>query len=381
MPAYLSDAQGRLNVRDVVFLLGAGASYNHGYPLVREFLSRQYLKWLCDQCAGLPAGFGDSSHALAEAEEFRKISENFEEVLSIAYETPAFYKRVLDYTFWLLSTAWDIVHSSDFMTTAEYFGLATLIFELSQIGRCSVITFNYDTAVEDAASSLSRMLAAHGTPKEMLYFNYGLQQPVFNLLPEGMLNLTGSVLPDAYPNSGVPVLKLHGSVTMLGCAECSAVYYMPMEALSAQWAKFISRVCKMCGENSLQPLIVPPGKRKKIPEVLDGLWGAAQEQLASTSAVIIAGYSMPEYDVEARAMLRSGLRGKDVLLIDPAPNTSATDFLKNDARANLSILRQTASAFLREELNVFVPGLVERIAEQCAPQYLDRDRMEGHPRA
>jgi NAD-dependent SIR2 family protein deacetylase len=245
MQAYLSVAPGLLRAQNVLFVLGAGASYDHGYPLVREFLSTKYLTWLCDQCAGMPAGQGDHASRLAEAEQFRKISENFEELLSAAFETSAVYKRVLDYAHWLLGTVWEIDHGRYHInTTVEYFGLATLIFEISHAAQCSVITFNYDTAVEDALSALGRLLALKGAPKESLYFNYGFEQPVLNVLPERIIaDLTGTELPSSYPNGRVPVLKLHGSVTTLICGKCGTVHYYPMDALSPKRAEDFKTVC------------------------------------------------------------------------------------------------------------------------------------------
>lgn len=384
MQAYLSVAPGLLRAQNVLFMLGAGASYDHGYPLVGEFLSTKYLNWLCDQCAGMPAGQGDPAPRLAEAEQFRKTSENFEEVLSAAFETSAFYKRVLDYAHWLLGTVWEIDHCrSQLHTTVEYFGLATLMFEISHAAQCSVITFNYDTAVEDALSVFGRLLALKGAPKESLYFNYGFEQPVLNVLPERTITEFISDLPRSYPNGRVPVLKLHGSVTTLICGKCGTVHYLPMDALSPSRAgrALNANSCKSCGDRSLQPLMVPPGKRKKIPIALDQLWTKAQGELASSALVVIAGYSMPEYDVEARSMLQSALRNKNVLLIDPAPNASAIEFLSKTAKVNLSVIRQTTAAFLRQELSVFAPWLVDKYAEMCAPVYLYSEKMVGHCRA
>jgi NAD-dependent SIR2 family protein deacetylase len=381
MHAYLSVAPGFLRPQNVLFVLGAGASYDHGYPLVGEFLNTKYLTWLCDQCAGMPAGLGDPASRVAEAEQFRKISENFEELLSTAFETSAFYKRVLDYAYWLLGTAWEIDHSRTFGTTAEYFGLATLMIDLSRSGQCSVITFNYDTAVEDALSSVSRILARRGTPNELLYFNYGYEKAVLSVFPERMIDFSGSGLPASYPNGRVPVIKLHGSVTTLACGKCGAVHYLPIDTLSPDRAELFVKPCKSCGESSLQLLMVPPGKRKKIPIALDQLWTKAQSELASSALVIIAGYSMPEYDVEARSMLQTALRNKDVLLVDPAPNASAIEFLRNTAKVNLSVIRETTAAFLRQELSACVPGLVDKIADGCAPIYMYREKMAGHPRA
>ena len=50
----------RLRYRRGALLLGAGASYDHGYPLVGDFLSDHYYRWLFDQCAALPASFGEA---------------------------------------------------------------------------------------------------------------------------------------------------------------------------------------------------------------------------------------------------------------------------------------------------------------------------------
>jgi hypothetical protein len=158
------------------------------------------------------------------------------------------------------------------------------------------------------------------------------------------------------------------------------MHYFPMDTL-LDAKPYANKPCQSCGDTSLQPLLVPPGKRKKIPIALDQLWSRAQDELASTALVVIAGYSMPEYDGEARSMLQTALRNKDVLLVDPAPNASAIEFLSNTAKVNLCVIRQTTAAFLRQELSVFVPGLVDKVAEACAPIYLYGERMAGHPRA
>ena len=379
MQPCLSVAPGRLGAGNVVFLLGAGASYDHGYPLVREFLAAKYLAWLFDQCVGIPAGVGDHSIALAQAEQFRKTSENFEEVLTAAFETSADYSRVIDYAYWLLSTVWDIVRSRMLGTTAEYLGLATLIFEISQAGRCSVVTFNYDTTVEDALSCLGGMMARRGMPAASLYFNYGFARPIANVLPERTITeFTGTYLPRSHPNGRVPILKLHGSVTTLACEHCGGVHYLPLDANRADLP---AKACNICGGGSLELLMVPPGKRKQIPKALDELWLKAEDELASSALVVIAGYSLPEYDAEARTLLQTALVGKDVLLVDPAPNASAIEFLSKTAGANLRVIQQTTGTFLRQELNAFVPGFIDKVTESCAPQYLYPERMAGCPRA
>lgn len=200
---------------------------------------------------------------------------------------------------------------------------------------------------------------------------------MLDLYPDDLtFAFTGTNLPNVYQNGGVRVLKLHGSVTTLGCLKCGTVHYGPVEMLSRTFDG-LPKGCLACEDQSLQVMIVPPGKRKKIPVGLDNLWVVAAEDIASSEVVVIAGYSMPEYDVEARSMLQASLRNKNVILVDPAPNNSAITFLSSIANAQLQIVRQTIGPFLREEVNAFSPGFFEKVADLCAPKRLYADRMTG----
>jgi NAD-dependent SIR2 family protein deacetylase len=394
MLGYLTDKH-RFRYRNVVFLLGAGASYDHGYPLVGEFLSPKYLRWLCDQCAGLGAGAGamlpegsdELSYALSEAEAFKQLSDHFEEVLSKSFDgPPPAYDRVLAYTNWVLASAWSMVHSSELMSTAEYMGLAIMLLDLNQTGNSCVITFNYDTSAEDAISSCSSALA-DGSSEESLFFNYGFEDRIWDLWPKHHLNFSTTILPHTYPDSGVLVLKLHGSVNLLACRQCSALHYSSLEALSHRFM-FQSRdlldevhACKVCGGRPLNLLLVPPGKRKRPGEVLKQLWRTAAERLSAADLVVLGGYSVPAYDEEARLLLQTNLKGKDVLLVDPFPGQQTIDFLRTEARSTLRVLRQGFSEFLRYEINTYNPNFLDKVEEHCRPLYLYPERLQGHPRA
>ena len=371
--------------RHVTFVVGAGAPYDHGFPLVSEFLSDRYLTWLCDQCAGLPAGdrapHDMLTYALGEAAAFRKVSTNFEAVLSDAFPKPAEYDRVLAYTYWLLGSAWNVAHSSEMMTTNEYLGLAVMMLDWHQAGRdCAVITFNYDTSMEDAVASASRMLRMMtGAPDTHLFFNYGFDAPVVDGVPSNFLNFGTTILPDKYPNGVVPVLKLHGSINLRICRSCGAVHYFAFEGFSRAWQMEALDVCRRCGASPLGPLLVPPGKRKEIPASLAQLWDNAAGQLASSDFVVIIGYSMPEYDVEARDLFRATLSNKRVLLVDPYPNKDAIEFLEKVAKAKLQIIPETASTFLRREVDAYNPT-IQKLRGRCEPAYLNREDMRGHRR-
>ena len=114
----------RLRFRRIVFVLGAGASYDHGYPLVREFLSSQYFRWLCDQCAGMPAGYGDQKDMLEEflaaVDRYRLVAADFERVLSALYPNPTAYAKAVDFVYRALATAYEITQSNNLGSTAEH---------------------------------------------------------------------------------------------------------------------------------------------------------------------------------------------------------------------------------------------------------------------
>lgn len=386
---------GEFRYRNIVFLLGAGASYDHGYPLVNEFLSTKYLTWLCDQCEAIPAGADimlpeqtdPLSYALDEAKSLSSISENFEAVLSECFSDADRYKRVLAFTNWLLASAWSMVHSTDLMSTAEYLGLARMLLDLNTRGESCVVTFNYDTSAEDAVSSWSRSLAdLPGYPQESIYFNYGFRDPVLDVFPKGMLDLTGSVLPMTYPNGRVLILKLHGSINVKICEKCAALYYSSLEALSLDFM-FQSpdlrqqfTTCKICG-GSLNIMLIPPGKRKNIPTHFKQLWDVAEDRLVAADLIVVGGYSMPDYDEEARDLLQDTLKDKEVLLVDPFPRQATIDFLHAVPVSRLRVLQQGFSEFLRYEMNAYAPGFLAGVAQHCKPVYLDPHKLKGHPRS
>lgn len=395
MLAYLSE-NGKFRYRNIVFLLGAGASYDHGYPLVGEFLSSKYLTWLCDQCAGIGAGaeymLPDSrdslAYALAEAKAFSKVSDNFEEVLSEAFQDANSYKRVMAFTNWVLASAWSMVHSTDLMSTAEYLGLAGMLLELSRMGNSCVITFNYDTSAEDAVSSLSRIVAKRPSiSTESIQFNYGFTDQVWDVFPKRMLDFSATILPMTYPNGRVLILKLHGSINVTICQECSALHYSSLEALSHEFMfqspdlKRQFATCKVCGRGSLNVLLIPPGKRKKIPAHFEQLWNVAEDRLLSADLVVLGGYSVPAYDPEARTLLQENLMNKEVLLIDPFPRQETVDFLRAVPGTRLSVLRQGFSEFLRYEMNAYEPGFLETVVEHCKPVYLYPEKLRGYARS
>jgi hypothetical protein len=73
-------------------------------------------------------------------------------------------------------------------------------------------------------------------------------------------------------------------------------------------------------EGSGRPAIVPPIEEKELTPEFAAIWTEAAKRLARSERWIICGYSAPEYDVAARALLsRAAAEGpaKQIELIDP----------------------------------------------------------------
>jgi NAD-dependent SIR2 family protein deacetylase len=377
---YLAETR-RLRYERIVLLLGAGASYDHGYPLVGEFLSPQYYRWLFDECAAMPASFGDAKldYFLAAIDRYRGVASNFEEVLSQVYGQEEPYAELVEFVCRTLHLGYELKLYSQVGSTAEFLGLASMILEHRAEGDVAVVTFNYDTSVEEALSAVSDMLASRWA-KDRLFFNYGFRQPVQSTVPADLLNWA-SRLPNKYPAGRVSILKPHGSANLLHCEACGATVYFPFQALARGLADPFAERCPTCSAPRLQRLIVPPGKRKQIPPALEQVWLAAEAALASADFVVIAGYSMPAYDIEARELVGRTLHGKGVLYVDPTPSADAVAFLRGIPGARVEVMAATATAFLQSELDRYDTRLRSTFEPLCSIEYLYPELREGHPRS
>ncbi len=163
--------------------------------------------------------------------------------------------------------------------------------------RAHVITLNYDTLVESAAS-LGRGVGSEA-------FVPGLLPEEYYPFPMAPLNRWWDEFRDIdSPRSSFRLFKLHGSVNWLysGSAASLAetVYYAAGDNI---WSQFEHR---FVGPSDKIPLIVPPIADKvgyfQHPHVR-GIWRDAAAALRSASKVFCLGYSLPVLDITMRFFL------------------------------------------------------------------------------
>ena len=199
---------------------------------------------------------------------------------------------------------------------------------LEQPSDLTVITFNYDLLAENALQEI----ALNGRP-EVLAFP-GCYRLDDNASSTG---ITGqpSFAATGSPYEGVSILKLHGSMNWQSrhtseLPRPSALFH-PNRELHIINSRQVSSSLIWRRKHRMvymKPIIVPPtsGKRGMMHRSMTGLWDIAAEKLAVADRIVIAGYSCPPLDLEARILLSENLRlneSKKVYVIDPNAHSAA----------------------------------------------------------
>jgi hypothetical protein len=168
---------------------------------------------------------------------------------------------------------------------------------LNLFGTTAAITTNYDLLIE---RSLRHRPMKRG-------FGAGCY---YGSLPRPQI-LKGSALPFTVHgprrwvelSGSTPVYKLHGSLNWAREEDQLELY----QDLRPAFRK---------GGDAA---IVPPVPEKKVPSWLQSVWDEAETELAGATFWIVCGYSLPNYDLAIRSMLRraAGTNEKHIFLLDP----------------------------------------------------------------
>jgi hypothetical protein len=304
-----------------VYVLGAGFSREAGLPLIADFTMkmRDALPWFQSQARDPEAEAIRSvldfrRRAASAAERVPLDLENIEEIFSLAAATgdaslnrniasaiaatldftrtsaPEPESRVLLDATVQSPVAWrkegQAVRGSQ-RTDAIYFAPKYDLYALTMAGFVderpadrgdAIITFNYDTLIEEGLARLN------------VPFSYGFEAELPDFHPSAQcIQVASSAKPDA-----IPVLKLHGSVNWATVAENKRLsVFGTYEEVRGQ---------------KLSPLLVPPTWRKDPAVQLSNVWDGAVSALRSATNVIIIGYSIPPTDQHFKYLLAAGLR-------------------------------------------------------------------------
>ena len=317
---------------ELVFIFGAGASREAGAPLMTDFL---------DKADGLRKGtileeeckpdFDIVFKAISELQPIHSKSEldldNIESVFA-AFEMARLInrfpgmsdndidsllvsiRRVIFKT--LEKTVIYPVQDKQIRPNPSYNSLVELISHLSSSGRrgrCSIITFNYDLALDYA-----------------LHFNNRPLDYCFS--EETKVNY-------------INLMKLHGSLNWGKCSKCGEIiplsfstffskFNFPLLGFSEMKSVCLDLASKLsfcglehCGQYvQSEPVIVPPTWNKTAyHEGLSKVWSRAASELSDAENIFVSGYSLTETDSFFRYLFALGsvgpIRIKRFWVFDP----------------------------------------------------------------
>jgi NAD-dependent SIR2 family protein deacetylase len=140
--------------------------------------------------------------------------------------------------------------------------------------------------------------------------------------------LKGPQLPAEFERCGyeMAVLKLHGSANWFRCnsERCERRVVIAGGTPAKRLEYFYGQHCPQCGQNQVEPVIVPPTWAKGgQSEMLRPVWSEALKSLREAGRIFIIGYSMPSTDEFFRYMLALALAENEGLDKVVVVNTSA----------------------------------------------------------
>ena len=358
-----------------VYILGAGFSREANLPLIKDFMSRMRdaSAWLEQQ------GSRDNEvEAIAQVLQFRLRAaaaayrvpldvENVEELFSLASAgggedlnraMTLAIAATLDYarsvaapvpealrfnvvkrdipgwtkpTHWEASPPWLVQQSpqikGNWYSCLPYdFYVGVLAGYFNKGGpdrRDTIITFNYDTIIED------------GLRRLYIPFDYGIPSDSIRWHP------SAAWIENGYSHPQVRLLKLHGSLNWAGLSPeqqerlLRRLYegrasqpndYAKLSKVSLQKVRGLSiygdyKALRADRSMSDAPLLLPPTWTKAFGGHLAAVRDSAVEVLKNATRVVILGYSIPPTDQHFRYLLAAGLQDnislRKVLVVNP----------------------------------------------------------------
>jgi len=323
-----------------VYVLGAGASYHTGAPLLKDFLVTGRL--LLD--SGVQLRFKESFERIFELIDSLRASsyyvefdlDNLEHVFSLIemgkqLNWEGSEQRFSDLRFVILETLdkmcklrW--LNSGDFLPDEDYGNFSGLILSLNQARMShlrqgketfdpdSIITFNYDVMFDFA------LLTKSAVPDYCL--SSDAERSKFFIEVDG------------FEKRKLKVHKLHGSTNWGICAEIQRketknelhrnIQTIPLNFSGTVRPQFthgqkyefniVTEImqkitCPYCQtKSSLEPFIIPPTWSKRIENPqLAMVWASAVEEIKKAFQIIVIGYSMPQTDTFFQYLLTLGL--------------------------------------------------------------------------
>ncbi len=285
--------------QNITFLLGAGASKNACMPVCNDIGNPSYYEFLKKIYGDLPVPGIENFDEISS--QIQNLKHSFEEHLAYSYQVDRDLYLKLIYFYQATLSAGESAGGicTNPLTGKVYANYYRLFAEILTAGtmNTSVISFNHDLWIEH---SLSWQDFHYGTISENAW---------------GCVFLGDCVKDRAYfkKENTLTLLKLHGSFNYLACEKCRTL----VVGEDYIWHHFPFCKCPKCGESGyVYPYYVPPLKNKSVTK-FENIWDDAARKLKETDYLIVAGYSLPDYDYASKDLLANNLNEfAEVVIVD-----------------------------------------------------------------
>ncbi len=352
--------------RDVIFVMGAGASYPDGVPLQKHLIplilseSNDYIrnsvigskviKFLTDNFfieknheEGYPrleAVFGFLDYFITNNE---SLSSDY--TFAILYEIKEYLIKLIHY----------VVDQNTDRRSLVYHRFWDSVFGYND--NISVITLNYDTLLEQAFDDYFRKrgfidYAIHLMNDESVK---GLEQYNF------WVNTGKPVKVEANTNPvPIKILKLHGSLNWKYCNCCNQVLLTPWDReIDLNRGKFLGYTyperekyeysCPL-DKTDFNTLILPPSSVKSFTNpVIMQLFNEASREIRKVKKVVFVGYSLSHSDIHIKALFKKNLSGDSKIYIINNKNSDVLFFRYKSLSDNVEFINSPFEEVVNDE--------------------------------
>ncbi|MCX7797176.1 MAG: SIR2 family protein [Melioribacter sp.] len=325
--------------RDVIFVLGAGASKPDGVPLQRDILpqilSDENQEIKKSEIGKIVIDFiNDNFMYNSQLNLYPKLEAVFgfldyfiqhNESLNSKYTN----SRIREIKEYLIKLVHYIVNLNTDKKSHYYQQFWQIL--TNKVPNSSIITLNYDTLLEQSFEFLF---------KKNYYLDYCIPLMNYEKLPQ-LKNYNFWINPrepvfveeSAKPIS-IKIIKLHGSLNWKYCNCCNLTLLTPWDRkIDLNKGKFLGYTypdkeeyefrCPI-DETDFETLIMPPSYLKTLHHpVISQLLVEASKEIRSTRKIIFIGYSMSDADLHIIALFKKHIQeGTKVIVVNPKKKES-----------------------------------------------------------
>jgi len=351
--------------RDVVFVLGAGASHPDGVPLQRDMLP-MIIAGGIEEIENSEIGkivtefIRDNFEYNQKANLYPQLEAVFGFIDYFIQQNESLNSKYTNYKIrdikeYLIKLIHYVVNLQT-EKPSHYYHLFWKSIQKNS-SNTSIITLNYDTLLEQAFDFLFK---SHG------YIDYCIQLMNYEPLPEMQnfnfwINPREPVAISANENP-IPykIIKIHGSLNWKYCNCCNQILLTPWDRkIDLNKGKFLGYtypekqeyefLCPI-DRTEFQTLILPPTYLKTIHHpAISHLFTEASREIRATKRIVFIGYSLSNSDVHIKALFKKQITSdKEIIVVNPKRQETLESNYKSLTK-NVRFIYSTFEEFVNDE--------------------------------